>query len=398
MRQTVISRKVGARMMTNPHPSHVSLVKAGANQQAFHAIRSALNTEDDMKINRAKSATVATAIPAGFGVVQFQFDAATFKTEEDVARWLDDGGYADYSIQPIPTGFTVSADANDFAPGTVKKIDGAIPGVVVYAGEYTEAAKEAQAASEGSEGAEGADDADSTTAERSDQQVSEEPGQSDPAAPGSAEGGVQPVATLGEDIGEVIERADEVLRQRGIYEIDEIGSMVNRLAWIVYDAEWSDIPEATVTKIKGAASSLLEAFVELSTDYAEQLREFFANHSSVERSEQIEEPAAPEPVEPQAPAPSALDADAIAALVGKIVSDGLAPIAASVEALTSQVETVQSEVSATKTALDTRVGALESQGQTRKGADHVDPPEQQPAKRSEGSNNILRAMGSRHAE
>lgn len=415
MRQTVISRKVGARMMTNPQPSHVSLVKAGANQQAFHAIRSApINTEDDMKISRSKSATVAAAaIPSGMGAMRFDFDAETFKTEADVTGWLDDGGYVDYTVTKTDTGFSVSADAADFVPGSVKKIAGAIPGVTVYVGEFTPEVIAARAAeAETADADEPAEPQGDVTAKSDEpgQQVSEEP-----AAPSATDEPVQPVATLGEDIGEVIEREDVVLRQRGMYEIESLGYTVNQLAWLVYDAEYTDMPEETVAKIKGAASMLLEAFVELSDVYAETLKEFFAAQKAAmdaiaAKDAEPQEPAASEPVEPSAPEPEpvtksdepapagGLDAETIAALVGKVVSDQLAPVASSVKEVAAQVAAVQEEVNSTKSALDTRVGALERQGQTRKGADHVDPPEQQPAKRTDAGNNILRAMGSRHAE
>jgi hypothetical protein len=104
-----ISRQYKAKALTNPFPSYVSLVKAGANQRPIRAIKMAgFKAEEisDMKIQRA-DAKIAAIVSTGFDLVSLKFDSAQFSDEDAVKAWLDAGGYEDYQIVATKSGFEV---------------------------------------------------------------------------------------------------------------------------------------------------------------------------------------------------------------------------------------------------------------------------------------------------
>jgi hypothetical protein len=101
------------RALTDPQPEFVSLVPAGANMTPFTAIKSA----DGETVLRADTHTV----------VRLDFSKDKFPDVEAVTKWLVDGGYSGYSIEESDTGFVVQGDAD---VSETKKIE--ISGVTAY--------------------------------------------------------------------------------------------------------------------------------------------------------------------------------------------------------------------------------------------------------------------------
>lgn len=79
--------KAVAVAQTDPDPRFISLVKVGANQTPFRALKSAVKDELAMIVLKGEGASV----------VGFAFPAASFTTAT-VKAFMDDGGYSDYAI------------------------------------------------------------------------------------------------------------------------------------------------------------------------------------------------------------------------------------------------------------------------------------------------------------
>ena len=133
MRVKPISRTIKANALTNPNPSFVSQVKAGANQKPWRAVKMdaavPVETPEDvsMKIKptqKTSNAIVAAVAPKGYGVMQFEFATEQFADEAAVKAWMDAGGYEDYTVTTTKSGFEVVDDAGRFIAGSVSKIDG----------------------------------------------------------------------------------------------------------------------------------------------------------------------------------------------------------------------------------------------------------------------------------
>lgn len=470
MRVKPISRTIKANALTNPNPSFVSQVRAGANQKPWRAVKMdaaapAETPEDEsMKIKPTKksaNAVVAAVAPKGFGVMQFEFAKADFDDQAAVDAWMEAGGYSDYTVTETAKGFEIVDDAGRFIAGSVSKIDGFAKGVVAFVGKLTnpdvaeedqsgdpvetekaatEAIAEAVApvvdpaprtragAPEGDEQPEAeapageivapaADVVEPTTVADTASAISapaepvpgviptEQPAAepvAEPAAPAAptVEVTVQPGAApeaaptgappaAAQRAAEVAIRSvlDQNPRTKGVYEATSLGEIVNRLAWIIYDADYTGLSEETVTKINGAALALLDAFMQAATDAAEELAEVFGvpeQDTAAARSDQ----AAPEtPVD-------------VAALVAEAVSKAIAPLEARVITAESAVTEANEATATAQRELSERVEADNARGQTRKGADDPLAPESTsnaPTPRSQTSKSMLSAFGSRHA-
>lgn len=457
-----ISRTIKATALTNPDPSFVSMVKAGANQKPWRAVKMdaaviADNEEaDDMKTKKGKAAgaVVAAVAPKGYGVMQFEFAKSEgFADVDAVKAWMTEGGYEDYEIAETSKSFEISDDAARFEPGSVKRIDGFHKGVAAFVGKLThveedetadepavdkpeatstekaaEEAPETPAAAvsppprkraaptgETPEGEDGgsafvesekseepaAEDAASSEAETTEKTAEPEapadetsPAEDttkseEPVQPGAAEEDTSAEATSdATKAAETIERADKALREKGVYEAAELGCIVNQLGWIVYDADYSGMSDVAVGKIKAAALALLDAFMEVAQDAADQLTEVF--RSDEERAQRAA------PATEDTPDTNANLDDRITQAVERAV----API---MDQLT-QAKTEASEATAradqAERELAERVEADNARGQTRKGAEEpvtTESTDKKPQQRSDASKRMLSAFGSRHS-
>lgn len=462
MRVKPISRTIKANALTNPNPSYVSLVKAGANQKPWRAVKMdaavPVETPEDvsMKIKptqKAANAVVAAVAPKGFGVMQFEFASAEFADEPAVKAWMDAGGYDDYTIVATKTGFEVVDDDGRFIAGSVSKIDGFAKGVTAFVGKLTnpdlteeeqvgDAVDTAKAAADaiaaaaspvvdppartrsaeatppageadapaGDIVAPAADVVEPTTVADTASAISapaepvpgvipEEqpatPPAAEPAAPAApaVEVVVQPVAAppaTAQRAAEVAIRGvlDQNPRTKGVYEASSLGEIVNRLAWIIYDADYTGLSEETVTKINGAALALLDAFMQAATDAAEELAEVFGVP---------EQDTAAARSDPAVVTETPVD---IAAVVAAAVREAIAPLEVRVATAESAVTEANAATETAQRALSERVEADNARGQTRQGADDPLAPEstsKTAAPRSQTSKSMLSAFGSRHA-
>ena len=185
----------------------------------------------------------------------------------------------------------------------------------------------------------------------------------------------------------IIVRADHMLKAKGVYEATHLGEIVNSLGWIVYDAEYTNLSETTVTKIKDAALMLLEAFMQAAEDAADELKLVFKSAEERALAAPIADLVIDTPID-------------IAALVATEVAKAIAPL----EARTIKAERVATEASeravTAERSLSERVEADNARGQTRKGADDPVVPESTSkgvGVRSQASRSILSSFGSRHA-
>ena len=449
MRVKPISRSIKATALTNPNPSFVSQVKAGANQKPWRAVKMDAavpveTEEDDMKRKptqkTAGSAVVAAVAPKGYGVMQFQFAKSEFADEAAVTAWMDAGGYSDYEITATKSGFEILNDEARFLTGSVSKIDGFSKGVSAFVGKLTDPDADPDAVEEAGDAAETAAKAAEAIAEGQSPTIdppartrapAEEPAPEPeaveptvvaetpadisapaepvaevipPEQPAEVVEEVQPVAaepapaatppveqTEAEKAATIIVRADQALREKGVYEASRLGEIVNSLGWIVYDAEYTGLSPETVTQIKAAANALLAAFMQAAQDAANDLTEVFK--SAEERAK-----AAAPVVEPT-PAIQKTPAD-IAAIVAEAVKSAIAPLEARVTTAEGEATAAREETATAQRALSERVEADNARGQTRKGAEDPVAPEstsKDAAPRSQASKSILSSFGSRHA-
>lgn len=100
----VVTRKV--KVLTNPNPTYVSLVKNGAIQEPFKVLKTA-EKGPEMPIQKRETTT-----KNGDGAVRkIVFDNSVYETEASVKKYLDDNGYSDYKI--TKDGATFVAEGKD---------------------------------------------------------------------------------------------------------------------------------------------------------------------------------------------------------------------------------------------------------------------------------------------
>lgn len=116
-----------ARVLTDPEPEFVSLVKTGANKTPFKAVRCDDHEEgaETMQVRQRTRSAAAALDPQpihplkesvvkaeGYEIAAIEFTKGDhFADETAVKAWLDDGGYADYEIEAVDTGWKVSSKA-----------------------------------------------------------------------------------------------------------------------------------------------------------------------------------------------------------------------------------------------------------------------------------------------
>lgn len=375
-----------AKALTDPQPKFVSLVKAGANMTPFLAVKTAgTSQEDDMlKVKRSDDHDIAG----------FKFSKEKFDSVDKVKAWLDAGGYSDYSIKEEDYGYSIAGrtDLTDVREVTLEGVTTLVGKLPAETPVEKTSAEEAEAA-----GAVVATKEEETTKEKPDVQETTEKsaegpveGQSQPEVPaGEAakdeeeaekeEVGVQPVAKFD------VAAAQQVLRQKGIYDICNIGEMLYTLRWMVEDAVYTNLPDEQVAQLKSAAASLLntmayfmqeslDSFVEIFKSAEPRAAEAEKNQKTEETQPSQEAPKA-EPETPVGETEAAKDEKSEAeSPADQEPKDELTALKEQVAALKAQIEkfTNPEADSAAKGDGEDGVKSLETKRQTRKGADVSD--------------------------
>lgn len=334
-----------AKVLTDPEPRFVSIVKAGANMTPLLAVKRANPLEeDDMKITVARS--------DDHDIAEIRFDKATFKDEAAVKSWLEAGGYAEYDIIESDPGFVVKG-----VEGLADLREITADGITTVVGKrQVEAAKE-----EVDPGAK-AEAQPTVVSTKSESEADPKGEVPEEAAKDEA---VQPVAPL--DVTAVAAKADEhiaTLKAKGLYDIMTLGEVLYALKWMVVDADYTGLPEDKVTELKGAAGSLLGVMDWFMTNSLDSFSEAFKKDT--QKQEEI--PAAAAGQEEQAPEPAAKE-DPPAVSPEPI--DEMTALKEQLAALQKSVAELTSTASQKASGEDTE-GVKPVERQTRKGADVSD--------------------------
>lgn len=431
MRVKPIQKSIVAIALTNPHPNFVSQCAAGANQRAFTRIKKldvgALEVSTGQnegttmtaksQISKKAGAEATVGVTTGFAVKQFAFSSDHFATKEAVAAWLDDGGYVDYEVVETAKGFEVTNDVDQFEVGSMSAISDATPGVSVYVGKLIPVDPDAVI--------ESADDLVAKAALSPPARVrGAKTGEDDTAGTdaGSTNADASETNTLRAKEIVTSLMASTSLVQKGVWEASTLGDIVHRLAWLVYDADYAGMSEATIMKIKEGAVNLLEGFMLASEEAAEELLTVFKSLGETEipptEAAKVDDTSA---VDEDAVAVDAVKtAEEIAAEASEITPavEGAqvdmqeairAAITEALQPITEALANVREDAAkAAQLAIEREAELLErlkaaenSGGQTSKGIDDAflsDTLGKPKVTRSRGSDTILRAFGSTHAK
>lgn len=386
------TKSTTARALTNPRPSFVSLVKAGANLTPFVVTKA--EGEEDMTtaIPRRRRVVKTTSEDAlghplkavkteGVAIAAISFSKSdAFKDEGDVKNWLDDGGYTDYEIAATDKGWSVVNKSDEFegalktvsvtaqvdvSLGTVKKAEAeeVNPGAT---SESTEAKEEVTSESAGNEASSAAEPELATEA----------------AAPNS-------------------EAKTEEVAQKSVYQIIEMAEAIQCLNWLASDRawaeQWADKDPVLSTKLKALCAELLGVLGELAVEEAKEIltptqkseKADMTDKSTAATADDTNKDATADAdtaaaagateTKTEAAAPAADAApDAATAPAGfdleAILRTVMAPVTEAVASVSKAVEALSTEVKANKAETDQKVEALGSQRQTKKGAGVDDSP------------------------
>lgn len=454
-----ISRTIKATALTNPNPSFVSQVKAGANQRPFRAIKMDAavpvsdTTEAPMKIKRTASTKVKAIAPKGYGVAQFEFSKEKFADEAAVKKWLDDGGYSDYTIVATSKGFEVSDTDSSFEPGSVARIDGGVEGLTVFVGKFDGSAsqiddgdeeggegdeaaveraaeEEPVAAVEGEEAApaidpparvraapapaEGGQETEAPEAEEEAAPEGDAPapaakaeGEEEPAPaaeePAPAEEPAAPAAKAEGDPAPAVEEpaAEPTDADRAKSMLEAIGQVQTQkgvyeaaaLGQIVNQLGWI-VYDADYSGLSDETVAKIKAAALALLDAFMQAATDAADELTAVFRTAEETAARAAPV-----AEEAAPADDMAALVAAAVEKAMQPVIARAEAAEAAATEASERAQRAEAELSERVEADNARGQTRKGADDPIPDvsTDKPQERSRASQSILSSFGSRHA-
>lgn len=415
MKRTAKETTVAARALTNPQPSFVSIVKAGANQRPFRAVKvdpsvladavaEAVNQKpEEADVSKKKGIEVM----AGFEIAQIVFKGEKFAKKADVEAWLTDGGYSEFTLTEKDDGSFEVTSNMEFEAGSVQKIEGD-DGVVAYVGKLKEEAPAEKTAdeqaeehaagntsavqpvatkAEGEEAAAGADasqkTADEVVAELAQRFDSWEAYYSDgktmkevmEAGNNGYPGGLY---ELTEAFYVVVRNAvlsgdlDAIKRESSVY-----GQMVAKLAEVFMTFAETEKADLTVKVCGPEEITAAEAPVAVQTEAEKSAEEKSAEDEAAKAAaEQAAAEATPEVVD-------------ITAALKEALSAALGPIGV-------QLAEVKEMVVQTKSDLEERVTGLENRGQTRKGADELDPADSKPDTKAEGgASTFSSALGAR---
>lgn len=402
-RNAKVQRK-RVKALTDPQPQFVSLVTAGANMTPFTVVRS-----DGAEGPATAADVVATAKGDTHQIAHLVFDKNTYGTVDAVKSWLADGGYED--------GTEITETENTFEVGEKSENTTSVEyeGVTIYltelpddaevdavethptvieakaegdeAGEADAAAEEAPAAEDAAE-AEDAEKTDAAEAAEGAEAAEAEQAEAGEAADEGAGGAVV---------------ADEVVA-KSMYAVPELIGLVASLRWIVSDLSYENKGDdgaegnytAVIDSLKTSANSMLTGLSTLfAIEMGEMADKFKADEPAPETDDASEEPADAAPadaekaddaagddgdaVQPvanseadeagEADAETAEKADVPAEAPADDLRDVVMSLAKSVGELTNAVAELHVQMQAKSEDLAERVEAIESEAQSRKGAD-----------------------------
>jgi hypothetical protein len=381
-----------AKALTNPTPEFVSQVIAGANQEPYRAVKmdgvddiAALFATQELTMKDA----VTKAKSSGHDIAQLVFKGGEFTDRAKVDAWLKEGGFEGYEVSEKagkdeePTEYTVTSTVLKFETGSIKKVKGQVDGLFVFVGKTEVGEVVEKTADEiAAEAAAATNDKGSTVVVKADDVVvtieTATVIEASKIVDGDKAKDEEIVATVAPV--EIVAKADDVadterrakvdaavgeLRTKGIYDVSRIGSILSDLSWMVYDAEYSDLPDDAVAAIKSGANSLIDAMVSAGNQAIEALAQTFKSDTTktdaviVAKSETAETVVEPTV---EAPATVLTSLDPALAEVLKGMGEAIASIATAVKAQGEALEEV-------KTTSAKAEAVLTEQGQSRKGAD-----------------------------
>jgi hypothetical protein len=387
------ARIMKAKALTSPEPEFVSQVRAGANQEPIRAVKMDTGISEIVALFEEKELDMKDAVKkakeAGHDIAQLVFKGGSFPDRASVDAWLKDGGFEENSYEVSErkdgeaTEFTAASTVTKFKTGTMKKIKGQADGLTVFVGEVegevvveksAEEIAAAEAAIKASAITSAKGDAVEANATTGTEEQETEEAKAAKAAAATAEVvptetapvEVAPAATVAEHAALVV-KADAVLTElraktATIYDVSSLGSVINTLRWMVNDATYEEIPDATVQKLKSAANTLLDVLV----DYANQAIGVLAEAFKADKA----------PTEPvttvksdEAPAPVAVEPVAVVTAVPEGLEAVLKSIGTAIETLTSVVKTQGEDIAEVKAKGALAAEEASNKGQTRKGAD-----------------------------
>lgn len=379
----VAKQRVGTtKVLTDPVPQFVSLVKAGANMTPFTSIkaeddpamtviakdvrvrkRSAAEgltephplleqpepaTKDDGQTDETKPEEAVEAAPApslkaeGYDVKTITFKGEAF-TEEAVKSWLDKGGYVDFDLIAIDGGFSVTAKEQAELEDT-REVQVA-EGITAVVGKIKTADPE--------------EIADATNPEDTSAVVVD-------AAPAAAP------TTKSEEPA-----ADGEVAKKSLGTVCSLTEVVRQLSWIAYDEEWEaeyrgEDASAAVAEIKQLSASALTLLAKFAGEEAAKLISQKSEEAAAKAAAKAE---AEKATKSEETAPAAAPVVDTADIVAKAVAAALAPLAQAMTDISKTVKEQGEALTQSQKEFTERVAALETVEQTRKSAD----PEGKPA-------------------
>jgi hypothetical protein len=377
-RNAKVQRK-RVKALTDPQPQFVSLVTAGANMTPFSVVRS-----DGEEGPAGAADVVATAKGDTHEIAQLVFAKGVYDTVEAVKAWLVDGGYED------STEITETDDAFIVGEKTENSTAVEYEGVTIFLSELPEDAEVAPVETQPSV-VEAKEDGEAAVEEEPEVEADEagEPVE-DAEKTEAAEETPAPVV------------ADEVVA-KSMYAIPELIGLVAALKWIVSDLAYENKGEdgsvgnytAVIDSLKASANSMLGGLSTLfNVEMADMASKFKADEPAPETNEATAEPVSAGEEEAEKAEEATVDGDAVQPVANSESDDVGEPeaveaekaetpaeapaddlrdivltLAKSVGELTNALAGLHMQVQAKSEDLAERVEAIESEAQSRKGAD-----------------------------
>lgn len=438
------ARIMKAKALTAPEPEFVSQVRAGANQEPLRAVKMDTGISDVLALFETKELTMKEAVKkaqqAGHDIAQLVFKGGDFSDRASVDAWLKEGGYSDgYEVTEKKDGdatqYTVTSTVLKFRSGSMRKVKGQADGLFVYVGEVEGevvaektaeevAASEAEAKPSAITSAKGdKDEANAASTETATAAKTEEAAATTEAATTEGDGGAkvidpkdittegvttitsvlaaakadaeasvkkeEPAVAAEDAVAATVAKADGMvaeIRQKAMYDVSRLGSVLSDLRWMVADAEYSDLPEDAVTSIKGAAMQLLDALVSAGNQAVSAYVEAFKTDVSKTDATETKTEAVVTAKSEEIVTPAATMDPALAEIL-KGMAETVATLATAVKSAVEDIAEVKSS-----TAKADEIAS--NKGQSRKGSDVVQPA----AKTDEDRTEVKKKTEQDHAQ
>lgn len=406
------ARIMKAKALTSPEPEFVSQVRAGANQEPQRVVKMDISTvEEIVALFEAKEINMKDAVKkakaAGLDIAQLVFRGGDFPDRASVDAWLKEGGYEGYEVTEKQDGdvteFTVSSTTTSFKTGSMRKIKGQADGLTVFVGEIEGTEQVAEKTAEEQAVEDASVKPSAITSAKGDHEADVEAG-TEAAAVEATEAakteavaeqpkveeavkteGLSAIAANLDKVAATVAKTEEPtsaqkadtliaeLRTKGMYEVSSLGSILRELRWMVTDADYNDLSDEAVSLIKTAANALIDALVGVANDAIGDMVEVFkadalkadATVTTDATQATKSEEATTEVVEEATKVEASKTDPALLDILGKLSTV--------VVDLSAKVDAVQKELTEVKTTTAAKADEEASKGQTRKGADVVQP-------------------------